>query len=679
MFMEYAWLIPILPIACFVIVGLFGKKLHEGGGFVAIAGAAIACIFSVLVAYDFITNGVDGIFGAPFVTEMKWLVFPGSDFVINFGVYIDGLTCIMLIFSSFISTMIFVYSIGYMGDQGEKKPRYYGEVSLFLTGMLGLIVSSNFLQMFIFWEIMGLCSYLLIGFWSFDHPEAKQKSSAAKKAFLVTRAGDVCLMAGLFIVLYLFGSLDYANIFNAVAIEAIAATNPELLTVAGLLIFGGVIGKSAQFPLHDWLPDAMAGPTTVSALIHAATMVKAGVYLTARAMPLYVFNSVNGEAVLLFIGIIGGFTAIYAASMALNNFNIKKVLAYSTLSQLGYMILALGAGGFLMAHGYNTGEEHLVALGVLGYMAGIFHMLNHAFFKGLLFLCSGAVIHATGTEDMKQMGGLFSKLKVTAVTMLLGSLSIAGFPLFSGFWSKDLVLEAALHAGTHGMTGFTVLFVMGMITAFMTAFYMFRMWFMTFVGDYRGTEHVHHESKIMSAPLVVLSIFAVISGFVIFIGFGNLIADMLQKSMGFFWIEIESGMDIAISIFTNVWTYVSIVLALSGIGIAYLMYMKKSVDPAKFNKNGESAYYKLLTKRYYFPELYDQISWKLGYGIARIVDAFDRNVIDGTVNGLSGAVIGGGDVVSQMETGHVRDYATFVIAGVVVLILVFAFIFIGGI
>ena len=679
MFMEYAWLIPILPIACFVIVGLFGKKLHEGGGFVAIAGAAIACIFSVLVAYDFITNGVDGIFGAPFVTEMKWLVFPGSDFVINFGVYIDGLTCIMLIFSSFISTMIFVYSIGYMGDQGEKKPRYYGEVSLFLTGMLGLIVSSNFLQMFIFWEIMGLCSYLLIGFWSFDHPEAKQKSSAAKKAFLVTRAGDVCLMAGLFIVLYLFGSLDYANIFNAVAIEAIAATNPELLTVAGLLIFGGVIGKSAQVPLHDWLPDAMAGPTTVSALIHAATMVKAGVYLTARAMPLYVFNSVNGEAVLLFVGIIGGFTAIYAASMALNNFNIKKVLAYSTLSQLGYMILALGAGGFLMAHGYNTGEEHLVALGVLGYMAGIFHMLNHAFFKGLLFLCSGAVIHATGTEDMKQMGGLFSKLKVTAVTMLLGSLSIAGFPLFSGFWSKDLVLEAALHAGTHGMTGFTVLFVMGMITAFMTAFYMFRMWFMTFVGDYRGTEHVHHESKIMSAPLVVLSIFAVISGFVIFIGFGNLIADMLQESMGFFWIEIESGMDIAISIFTNIWTYVSIVLALSGIGIAYLMYMKKSVDPAKFNKNGESAYYKLLTKRYYFPELYDQISWKLGYGIARIVDAFDRNVIDGTVNGLSGAVIGGGDVVSQMETGHVRDYATFVIAGVVVLILVFAFIFIGGI
>ena len=674
MIMEYAWLIPILPIACFVIVGLFGRKLHEGGGFVAIAGAAISCIMSVLVAYEYITGDGDA-----FVTSMEWLVFPGMwDLTLNFGVYIDGLTCIMLIFSSFISTMIFVYSIGYMGDQGEKKSRYYGEVSLFLTGMLGLIVSSNFLQMFIFWEIMGLCSYLLIGFWSFGHPEAKQKSSAAKKAFLVTRAGDVCLMGGLFILLYLFGSLDYVDIFNPSMIYIISEANPELLTVAGLLVFGGVIGKSAQFPLHDWLPDAMAGPTTVSALIHAATMVKAGVYLTARAMPLYVFNSVNGEMVLLFIGIIGGFTAIYAASMALNNMNIKKVLAYSTLSQLGYMILALGAGGFLMAHGYNTGDEHLIALGVLGYVAGVFHMLNHAFFKGLLFLCSGAVIHATGTEDMRLMGGLFSKLKVTAITMLLGSLSIAGFPLFSGFWSKDMVLEAALHAGTNGMTGFTVLFVMGLITAFMTAFYMFRMWFMTFVGDYRGTEHVHHESKIMSAPLVVLSIFAVLSGFVIIFGFGDVVLNALEN-MGFYDAEVESGVDIAISIWTNIWTYVSIVLALAGIGIAYLMYMKKSVNPGKFNKEGESAFYKLLTKRYYFPELYDQIAWKLGAGVAKIVDAFDRNVIDGTVNGLSGAVIGGGDVVSKMETGHVRDYATFVIAGVVVLVLVFAFIFIGGI
>ena len=334
MIMDYAWLIPCLPILCFVIVGLLGWKMREGGGFVAILGAAAACVLSILVAYEFISGDYTS-----YTYDMKWLII--GNFEINFGVYIDGLTCIMMLFSSFISTMIFVYSIGYMDDQGAKKTRYYGEISLFLTGMLGLIVSSNFLQMFIFWEIMGLCSYLLIGFWSYDHPEAKEKSSAAKKAFLVTRAGDVCLMGGLFIMLYLFKSLDYVNIFDMSAIQSVAASEPILLTLAGLLVFGGVIGKSAQFPLHDWLPDAMAGPTTVSALIHAATMVKAGVYLTARAMPLYVFNAEYGQNVLLFIGFIGGFTAIFAASMALNNFNIKKVLAYSTLSQLGYMILAL--------------------------------------------------------------------------------------------------------------------------------------------------------------------------------------------------------------------------------------------------------------------------------------------------------------------------------------------------
>ena len=607
---------------------------------------------------------------------MKWLII--GNFEINFGVYIDGLTCIMMLFSSFISTMIFVYSIGYMDDQGAKKTRYYGEISLFLTGMLGLIVSSNFLQMFIFWEIMGLCSYLLIGFWSYDHPEAKEKSSAAKKAFLVTRAGDVCLMGGLFIMLYLFKSLDYVNIFDMSAIQSVAASEPILLTLAGLLVFGGVIGKSAQFPLHDWLPDAMAGPTTVSALIHAATMVKAGVYLTARAMPLYVFNAEYGQNVLLFIGFIGGFTAIFAASMALNNFNIKKVLAYSTLSQLGYMILALGAGGWLMAEGYATGDHHLIALGALGYLAGVFHMLNHAFFKGLLFLCSGSVIHCTGTEDMRLMGGLLKKIPVTGWTMLCGCISIAGVPIFSGFWSKDMVLEAAMNAGSNGETFFVVLFALGIVTAFMTAFYMFRMWFMTFTGEPgENAKHCHHESKIMVSPLVILAVFALFSGLLVFAGLGSLVENALT-AMGFPSIEMETGEEIAEAIFSNVWTYVSIALALIGILLAYLMYTRKAINPGKFNRNGESALYKLLANRYFFPQLYDQISWKLGAGIAKGVDAFDRNIIDGTVNGLSNAVIGSGDVVSRMETGHVRDYATVVVAGVVVLILVFAIVFCAG-
>ncbi len=671
--MEYAWLIPIIPIACFVLVGILGKKMHEGGGYLAIAGAAISCILSVIVSIDYIGSDLFAN-NQPFITEMKWIVF--GDFSINFGVYIDGLTCIMMMFASFISTMIFVYSIGYMGDQGEKKSRYYGEVSLFLTGMLGLIVSSNFLQMFIFWEIMGLCSYLLIGFWGFGHPEAKQKSSAAKKAFLVTRAGDVCLMGGLIILLFLFGSLDYSAVLDPSNIIAVAESNTLLLTIASLLVFAGVVGKSAQFPLHDWLPDAMAGPTTVSALIHAATMVKAGVYLTARAMPIFIYNAEGGELVTLVIGCIGGATAIFAATMALNNMNIKKVLAFSTLSQLGYMILALGAGGWLMARGINTGDEVLIGLGVLGYAAGIFHMLNHAFFKGLLFLCSGAVIHATGTEDMRLMGGLRKKLPVTSITMLLGSLSIAGFPLLSGFWSKDMVLEAAINAGNNGQIGFTILFAAGMITAFMTAFYMFRMWFMTFAGEPgQNAQHCHHEMKVMSAPLIVLSIFAVLSGLLIFANFIKLAADPMMI-MGFpMEIEIESGIAIAVDIFKNMWTYVSIALALIGIYLAYLMYSKKKINPGVFNKNGNSLLYKLFANRYFFPQLYDQVSWKLGAGIAKGVDSFDRNIIDGTVNGLSNAVVGSGELVSKAQTGHVRSYATFVILGVVVFVLVLALVF----
>ena len=683
MFLDYAWLIPIIPVACFVLVGLFGKKTPACGGYIAIAGAALSCLASVAVSYEYLTSTMYEN-GQAFEMSMEWIKFGG--YAINFGVYIDGLSCIMMLFASFISTMIFVYSLGYMGDQEGRRKRYFAEVSLFLTGMLGLVVSGNYLEMFIFWEVMGLCSYLLIGFWSFDHPEAQQKSSAAKKAFLVTRMGDVCLMGGLFILLWLFHSLDYSVIFYDGAIDALMKDdfNAKMLTLASFLIFGGVIGKSAQFPLHDWLPDAMAGPTTVSALIHAATMVKAGVYLTARSFPLFVYNSYMGEEVLLFIAFIGGFTAIFAASQALNNMNIKKVLAYSTLSQLGYMILALGAGGYLLCVGIKENNPEIITLGAAGYAAGVFHMLNHAFFKGLLFLCSGSVIHGTGTEDMRLMGGLAKKMPITSITMLLGSLSIAGFPLFSGFWSKDMVLEAAFapyHDGLGFGSWFCVLFILGMITAFMTAFYMFRMWFMTFVGEPReNAQHCHGESsKSMTAPLIVLSVFAVLSGTLILFGLGDVINESLEASN--IYAHMHSGKEIAETIFTNVWTYVSIALALFGILLAFLMYGgKKVIDPGMFNKNGESFLYKILANRYYFPQLYDQISWKLGYGVARGVDYVDRNIVDGTVNGLSNAVIGSGDTVSKMQTGYVRDYAGFVVVGAIVLVaILFLAFYVGGI
>ena len=685
--MEYVWLVPLVPLLCFVISGFFGNKTPQGGGYIAISGALIAFIISVLVSYEYLTGDLYAN-NLPYVQDVQWLVIGGYE--INFGVYIDSLACVMMLFSSLISMLIFVYSLGYMNDQGVKKRRYFAEVSLFLTGMLGLVISSNYLEMFVFWEIMGLCSYLLIGFWSFQHPDGDDASvnasSAAKKAFLVTRMGDVCLMSGLFILLYLFQSLDYTVVFDASTIATVQAENSGLLTAAVLLIFGGVIGKSAQFPLHDWLPDAMAGPTTVSALIHAATMVKAGVYLTARSYPIFI----QSADVMLLVAIIGGVTAIFAASMALNNMNIKRVLAYSTISQLGYMILALGAGGYLMAIGIETGNGELITLGVMGYIAGIFHMINHAFFKGLLFLGSGSVIHSCGTEDMRLMGGLHKKMKITSITMLLGSLSIAGFPLFSGFWSKDMVLEAAFGPYANGLgagSWFCLLFILGIITAFMTAFYMFRMWFMTFAGEeHESSKHAHGESsKSMTAPLCVLSVFAVFSGFLILFGLGDVISETLKVTYESLFmslhVEVHSGTEIAKEIFTNVWTYIAIALALIGIGIAYLMYAKKSINPGKFNKNGEGMLYKVLAKRYYFPQLYNQIAWKAGYEVARGVDFIDRNVIDGTVNGLSNAVVGSADVVSKAQTGYVRNYAGFVVVGVMVLSAVLAALFyvMGGI
>ncbi len=683
MFIEYAWLVPLIPLICFVVIGFFGKRTPEGGGYIAIAGALVSFVISALVSYEYLTSAAYANHLA-YEVSLQWFAFSSTSgfYAINAGIYIDSLSCVMMLFSSFISTLIFVYSIGYMSHEGEKKPRYYAEVSLFLCAMLGLIVSSNFLEMFIFWEIMGLCSYLLIGFWSFKHPNGDEAAisaaSAAKKAFIVTRLGDVSFMAGLFVLLYAFKSLDFSVLFDP---ANIAAVDPTLIALGSLFLFGGVIGKSAQFPLHDWLPDAMAGPTTVSALIHAATMVKAGVYLTARAFPLFT----QVEYVMLIVAIIGGITAFFAATMAMNNMNIKRVLAYSTLSQLGYMILGLGAGGYVMAIGMNTNNPALIAAGAAGFTAACFHMMNHAFFKALLFMCSGSVIHACGTEDMRHMGGLHDKMKVTSITMLLGSLSIAGFPFFSGFWSKDLIIESVMEATAEPIGWiFMILWILAIVTAFMTAFYMFRMWYMTFkgpIGD--ATEHCHGESpNTMTVPLMILSVFAVLSGFLILIGLG----DVLNISIvdGAFIVGMPSGHDAMYfmeHLFTNPYTYLTIVLALVGIGIAYLMYVKKSINPGSFNKNGESWIYKALTQRWWFPDMYNQLALKFGYGVARGVNFVDRQIVDGTVNGLSSAVIGSGDTMSKMETGNVRNYAGVVITGVILLTImaVAMFYVLGGI
>jgi NADH-quinone oxidoreductase subunit L len=682
-FIEFSWLIPLIPLLCFVIIGFFGTKMHEGGGYLAIAGAAVSTLIAVLVSYEYWTSAAFAS-GVPYVASMEWFAFTSTtgSFVMNVGVYIDSLACMMMLFSSFISLLIFIYSVGYMSHEGNKKRRYYAEVSLFLSGMLGLVVSSNFLEMFIFWEIMGLCSYLLIGFWSFKHPEGDAASinaaSAAKKAFLVTRLGDVSLMGGLFVLLYAFQSLDYTVLFD---VNNIAAVDSNMIALAMLLVFGGVIGKSAQFPLHDWLPDAMAGPTTVSALIHAATMVKAGVYLTARAFPLFV----QVEYVMLFVAVIGGVTAFIAATMALNNMNIKKVLAFSTLSQLGYMILGLGAGGYVMAIGIKHGDPALIAAGAAGYVAACLHMMNHAFFKALLFLGSGSVIHAVGTEDMRQMGGLAKHMPITSKTMLIGSQSIAGFPLLSGFWSKDLILESVMDAFTEPVGWvFVILWTLAVITALMTAFYMFRMWYMTFHGEEgHAAKHCHGESpRTMTLPLMILSVFAAASGLLILFGFGDTVCIGFDGTK--FIVGNGHGHDAMYyleHIFTNVYTYVTILLALLGIYVAYLMYNKKTLNPGRFNKEGQSFIYRLFANRWWFPEFYDQLSLKLGYGTACGVDFIDKQIIDGTVNGLSSSVVGGGEVLSRAQTGNLHSYAGVVVGGTIILavIAVALFYFMGGI
>lgn len=685
----YSWIIPLIPLFAFIIVGLFGKNRKGGLGSVAILGALTAFALSILVSYQYFT---DPLFadGTPFITSVQWLEIAG--FQLNFGIYIDSLTCLMMVFSSFISMLIFVYSVGYMKDQGKKKRRYFAEVSLFLAAMLGLVMASNFLEMFIFWEVVGVCSYLLIGFWSFEHPEGDEAADgaarAAKKAFLVTRLGDVCIMAGLFVFLFEFGSLDYTSLFDyQVLTGAIPSAtgdfvDPNMIMLGSLLLFGGVIGKSAQFPLHDWLPDAMAGPTTVSALIHAATMVKAGVYLVARSYPLFI----QSADVMLFVAIIGGVTALFAATMALNNMNIKRVLAYSTISQLGYMILALGAGGYLIASSASVGGVD----SAMGYTSGVFHMMNHAFFKALLFLCAGSVIHAVGTEDMRQMGGLRKKMPITSITMLIGSLSIAGFPLLSGFWSKDLILEAVFASYDHVDPVnyiFLALFIMGIVTAFMTAFYMFRMWYMTFGGGKKGpaSEHAHESPKSMTFPLLILAVFAIFSGYAIFVGLNDAITFNLLNIGGTDMYVIGGGHghspgSILEDISTNVWTYVSIAVALAGIVLAYFMYSRRSERTRESQNEKHGFLYSMLTARYGFPRLYDGIALTGGLGIAKAVDYVDRQVVDGTVNGIANAIVNGSESARRMQTGYVRNYAAFVALGVIALIIVFCAVFylIGG-
>src|SRR5438094_2141298 len=676
-----AWLILLLPLAAFVIIGLLGRWLRDGSGYVAVAGMLGSLVLSLYVFVQVLAQGaLGGGFASQTIDGYVWLPsIPGNE--IRISLLIDNLSSLMLVLVSFLCLLIFIYSLGYMHEE-DGKGRYYAEVSLFATGMLGTVSADNFLQLLIFWEIMGLCSYLLIGFW-YRKPEA---AAAAKKAFLVTRIGDVLFLVGVLVIWNVFATLSFGEIQRKMASLYPGTLTPQLLTLIPLLLFGGAVGKSAQFPLHAWLPDAMEGPTTVSALIHAATMVKAGVYLTARAFIFLVPLSSAVEppftAILIIAGI-GGFTTLFAATMAVVNFDIKRVLAFSTISQLAYMFLGLGAGAYIMATEVSRGE----ATNSAGYSAALYHLFNHAFFKALLFLGAGSVIHAVATNDMREMGGLAKPMPVTSKVMLFGALALAGIVPFSGFFSKGEILSVTFEAGAEN-PGFYLLYALGVGTAFLTAFYAFRLWFMTFHGTYRGHVHPHESPRVMTVPLMILGGFTLVSGLLAYPmqGFGNLV----------FFGRAEAGFPlVGIPLSEYVLEGVSMGVAALGLALAWAVYATKRVPAERFTASRGGAFIqRMLTKRYWIDDAYDAFGRTGVYGMARALDWFDRKVIDGIVNGVGRAGIivatgtdrfdrqvidGAVNAVSletvrtslrlrQRQTGQVQSYAWVVVLGIVVVI-----------
>jgi NADH-quinone oxidoreductase subunit L len=539
---------------------------------------------------------------------------------------VDPLTAIMLIVVSSVSLLVQLYSTGYMhGDRGYA--RFFASMALFTTAMLGVVLGNNFLTIYIFWELVGLCSYLLIGHWH-ERPEA---AAAAKKAFLVTRLGDVGFLLGILLFFAETGTLQVSTIAD---LAATAQLRDPVLSVAILLVFCGAVGKSAQFPLHVWLPDAMEGPTPVSALIHAATMVAAGVYLMARTFPILE----HAPAALTVVAVIGGFTAFFAATMGLVSRDIKRVLAYSTMSQLGYMMLGIGVGAM---------------------SAGIFHLFNHAFFKALLFLGAGSVIHLVDTNDMFEMGGLRRWRPVAFVTMTVAALSLAGiFPL-SGFWSKDEILVATATTDVLSPAGRTILYLLALATVFLTAFYMFRVIFLTFSGQYRGHAHEHPEPWSMTLPLLVLLVPTIFSGFWGAPLFGAAFQTFVEQHPATTSFRVDTAA-------------ISTLIALGGIYLAWTMYGGGKLEPGRAATARFGPLHSLLDNRYYVDNIYNWIAGHLVLGIAWAASRFDTLVVDGAVNGVGAVVVGAGRGLRRAQTGQVQTYAWVLFAGAIALAAVAA-------
>lgn len=639
------WAIFLLPLFSLVFISLvlrpFCNDRPKLSGYLIIACLSAALGLSIWV--------LAGSGHSEIGSTIKWAVV--GDFTINLGFIADDLTKIMLIVVTGVSLMVQIYSQGYMhGDPGYH--RYFAFMSLFTASMLGLVLASNLLLLYVFWEGVGLGSYLLIGFW-FHKPSA---AAAAKKAFVVTRFGDFGFLIGILILYANTGTFNIAELNHMDLASVLGGTT---LTLAMLGIFSGAVGKSAQFPLHTWLPDAMEGPTPVSSLIHAATMVAAGVYLVARTLPMFA----GSEFAIMFVAVIGGVTAIFAASMGLVMNDIKRVLAYSTISQLGYMMLGLGTIGVAISQGHLD-PHHGIALGIA---VGIFHLFNHAFFKCLLFLGAGSVNHATGTFDIRLMGGLRKYMPWTFATFLIGSLSLAGIWPLAGFWSKDEIVAQSLNYTWP-------LFVLAIITVFMTALYMFRVIFMTFGGEYRGGEqghgdHAHgtpHESPlVMLFPMVMLALFALGSGWAFWGGGAfEFMTEGHHQLHGFFEVLSEPLV------------LISLAVGIAGIILAYAMYSAKWISPQRVGR-AFAPLYNLFSRKYYLDELYEGIFVvRILYdGLFRLIDLFDIYVVDGIVNGAAKVTVVSSSVVRRVQTGQLQSYGLAIVLGVLIIMAVVAAVY----
>jgi NADH-quinone oxidoreductase subunit L len=660
---SYLWLIPVLPLAASVLTAFLGPRLlRQQSHWPCILATICSCVLSLWVLTAVAQR--EPLSEPEIRPYYTW--FQAGNVDVGFTLRADGLTAIMLVTVTFISSLIAIYSAGYMhGDPGYA--RFFAEIALFIFSMTGLVLAENFLLLYAFWEGVGLCSYLLIGFW-FTRPSA---AAAARKAFLVTRLGDIGLLIGILVIWVGFHSardpsrslyaLDFQTIFANARFQ-----DPGLVLTACLLLFCGAVGKSAQFPLHVWLPDAMEGPSPVSALIHAATMVTAGVYLVARCTALFEL----APAAQLVIACIGGFTALLAALIALTQNDLKRVLAYSTISQLGYMFLALGSATRL-------GLGHSGALVALAVVAAIFHLFTHAFFKALLFLGAGSVMHAMGNViDMRRFGGLRYALPTTHWTFLCGAAALAGFPLLSGFWSKDEILVAAWSASEEGSPYqgvYAILFFTALITAGLTAFYTFRAYFRTFWGELRipheAGEHVHESPRVMLVPLVILAAGAVLAGWVnlepLLNGPASAPAGLIRQPAE----EISWGTRLTVMIGSSL-------LALGGIGLAWWMYVLQPEAAGRI-ATAIRGLYQLSLNKFYLDELYDFFLVRPMDLLADFARVFDLYVIDGLVDLLGQVPRFIGLLFRPIQNGLAQFYALGMALGMVVFLLILAWRFTG--